>query len=355
MNVAMISPTYPQPDCGISTYTGYLVAELAAFGEVRVVGAEGEGSLLRRSLEAAAWANVVHIQHAVSNFGYLGTQSCLLYTRLRRLHKPLLTTLHELPLFPIHSAKDRLARQYLQFLLRFIASRSRLLWVHSEDSAAQLRQMGVRGSVEVLAHGTLPAHRVPAVPHEPITLGFFGFIAEHKGIHRILEALPQLPGLHLRVAGAPRDAAGEDYWRRLHALVDRLGLAERVTFLGFLPEVQLAEFFASVDVVLFPYEHATASGALHLALAHRCLILASELPLFQEAKTRYGCLETFDAASADSLGQALERLLQDEAKQKALRAGCERFVQESRWDRIAARTWDTYRLLWQEREERGRT
>lgn len=346
MNVAMISPTYPQANCGISTYTGYLTAELANFGEIRVVGAEQGQALLPRVLEATTWADVVHIQHAISNFGYLGSQSFALYTRLKRQNKPLLTTLHELPLFSIRSIKDRLVREYIRLLLRYIASQSHLLWVHSENSAEQLRKMGLRGTIEVIAHGTLPAQSISAIPHRQPTLGFFGFIAEHKGIHHIIEALPLMPGVSLNIAGSPRDTAGEKYLQRLHALIDQLGLGERVSFLGFLPDSRLSEFFASVDVILFPYNHATASGALHLALAHRCLILASNVPLFQEAKRRYGCLETFDiTASPESLVRALEDLLQDKEKQNALHAGCERFVQASRWDRIAAQTWNTYHLL----------
>src|SRR5690606_7167776 len=74
-----------------------------------------------------------------------------------------------------------------------------------------------------------------------------GRLAEWKGQHVALQALAELPELHLLLVG---DAlfGEEKYKQQLHDLAGSLGLEQRVHFLGFRSNV--AELMQSVDLLL---------------------------------------------------------------------------------------------------------
>lgn len=116
--------------------------------------------------------------------------------------------------------------------------------------------------VEVLHNPVDPAPFQAALPVEGLRaeLGcldqplwaVFSRLASWKGQHVAIQALAKLPRGHLALVGAP--FFGEEAWEaHLHALVDRLGLRERVHFLGFRKDV--------------PQLLATVDGAIHASTA----------------------------------------------------------------------------------------
>ena len=78
-------------------------------------------------------------------------------------------------------------------------------------------------------------------------IGAFGRIAPWKGQHVLLEALPQLPGVHVLFVG---DAIfGEDaYGQKLREQAVALGVADRAHFLGFRQDIPL--LMSAVDMVV---------------------------------------------------------------------------------------------------------
>jgi len=103
----------------------------------------------------------------------------------------------------------------------------------------------------------------------------FGFLAPYKGLETALAA-SALAGddVRLVIAGGehPRLAAsGDDYGERLRALAP-----PGTTFTGYVPDEDVADWFAAADVALLPYPRAFASsGPLALALAHGTPVLLS--------------------------------------------------------------------------------
>jgi glycosyltransferase involved in cell wall biosynthesis len=127
--------------------------------------------------------------------------------------------------------------------------------------------------------------------------------------------------------------------------VANLGIAGRVDFLGFLPDHAMADFFQSVDLMVFPYSSSTASGALHLAMAHKSVILTSNLPVFHELKTRYDCLEEFDLGKPDHLVDQINWLLIDTGRRNELILGCQRMMEDTSWAEVAKKTYAVYEDL----------
>ncbi len=136
-----------------------------------------------------------------------------------------------------------------------------------------------RGSV-VIPHGVkLSLHhdseyrdRLVPVAKSRLQLLFAGRVVEMKGVHTILEALPEIiralpeTDVRLTVLGDCRDG---QYVKRLEGMIRRLDLGENVEFLAPIPVADLFGLFQDRDIFLFPslYEpfsltliHAMAAG-----------------------------------------------------------------------------------------------
>ena len=102
----------------------------------------------------------------------------------------------------------------------------------------------------------------------------FGFLAPYKGIELVLDAARLLgAGLQVVVAGGehPRMAGSGGFGEELRA---RYGDVARFT--GWVPDADVAGWFAAADLAVFPYPKPFASsGVLALALAHGTPVLLS--------------------------------------------------------------------------------
>ncbi len=86
---------------------------------------------------------------------------------------------------------------------------------------------------------------------------FVGRLTPHKGVDRLIEALP--PGAELLVAGSSghdRDPPERDY----PALLRRLAVERNVTFLGPLADERLPALYRSAAVLVLPSVHLTCYG-----------------------------------------------------------------------------------------------
>ena len=95
----------------------------------------------------------------------------------------------------------------------------------------------------------------PGEAVEPGKILFTGQVAEHKGVHILLEAFSQLVRRHpistmqLTIAGPILDA---NYKRRLDAMVEENGLADHVEFTGRVERADLPDFYRRHAIYVFP-------------------------------------------------------------------------------------------------------
>lgn len=88
-----------------------------------------------------------------------------------------------------------------------------------------------------------------------------GALIARKRQHLVIEALPQLPGATLVLAGAG------DQEHAYRALAIRLGVAERVRFAGGVPHDDLPRWLAAADVMVLPSRSEGLANAWVEALA----------------------------------------------------------------------------------------
>ena len=93
---------------------------------------------------------------------------------------------------------------------------------------------------------------------------FFGFIRDYKGLRYLIESLPLVReklDVHLLIAG--------EIWgdaKPYHELIARLSLMDNTTLVEkYIPNEEVARYFAASDLVVIPYVSATQSGIVQLA------------------------------------------------------------------------------------------
>ncbi len=153
--------------------------------------------------------------------------------------------------------------------------------VHSAEQAALAAGLGA-ADVRAL---DLPPHLPGGAPvdrpgHDgPVRLLALGLVRDYKGLDLLLEALAEVPGPHLTIAGEMWGASGE----RVRTLATDPRLAGRVELrAGYVPGSELAGLLAAHDVLALTYRSATASQNVLLAHEHGLAVLATDVGTFGE-------------------------------------------------------------------------
>ena len=169
-----------------------------------------------------------------------------------------------------------------------------------------------------------------------------GRLSRRKGFDRVIEALPGLQRAGIDVAHAIIGIGEEE--PHLRALANRLGVADRVFFLGQVAADDLPRWYNAADVFAMPnrdvdgdtegfgmvYIEAAACGRTSLAgLAGG----TGDAVLDGETGLRV------EGASSDAVEAALRRLLADDSLRDRLATrALARARQEMGWDRVTAQT-----------------
>lgn len=206
-------------------------------------------------------------------------------------------------------------------LMQALFSRVDSVVVHSDAQAKLAADLGASHVRELELPPHLPGG--PPVRHVPnaqtTRLLALGMVRDYKGVDLLLDALTEVPGLTLTVAGELWGEAG----RKVRELAQDPRLAGRVEVHGgYVPADRLPDLFARHDVLTLTYRSATASQNVLLAQRHGLAVLASTVGTFP-AQVREG-IDGVLVPPGDrvALVGALRRLA-DPAYAARLRAGVE--------------------------------
>ncbi len=166
----------------------------------------------------------------------------------------------------------------------------------------------------------------------------FGQLRPDKGLGDLIEAVEQVPGLHLLVGG--HDTGGLSAVRdRLDALGERALVRE-----GYLQMSEAAQLFLAADTVALPYREASQSGVLLLAYGFsRPVVIypaGGMVEAVEDGKTGWICAEPTVSALTEALADSV-RLGPEECARRGRegrRLADERFA----WPGIAQRTGALY-------------
>jgi len=270
----------------------------------------------------------------------------------RRLQLPLVTTIHDMAVGKHFGQLDR-PQQYIAFTERWLTDESERVIACSDFIKGELVQhCGAEpAKVDVIPCGVdpaplqlpvnLPAFRSVFCRPEERLLLYVGRLDREKGVEVLIRGFAAL---------RPREArlrlviVGEGQVRgQLQELVGGLGLAEVVTFLGYVAPPALGAVFQCAEMVVVPslYEP-FGMVALEAMAAGRPVIVSDagglrELIIDGETGLRV------PAGDAEAITAAMSRLLDDQALAARLAAqGQERARGEFSWDRVAHLTRSCY-------------
>lgn len=171
------------------------------------------------------------------------------------------------------------------------------------------------------------------VPADATLLLAFGSIRDNKNLDLAIQALAQVPGVHLLVAGDriwSQDRPAEFY----QELAARCGVADRCHWrIGFVPDDEVGNLFSAADLALLTYAGSfiSASAVANTAARYRTPLLSSSGGgWLRDVTCDYGLGVWVPPDSVDAIVQGMRRWLDDPPEPQ-----WERFAREHSWQRNA--------------------
>jgi teichuronic acid biosynthesis glycosyltransferase TuaC len=217
---------------------------------------------------------------------------------------------------------------------------------------AELAALGAEPArITVLRNGVdlerfQPVDRAPArarLGMSRFSLASVGYLIPRKGHDLIIAALPALPDVDLFIAGTGPDEAS------LKAMAQRLGVGERVRFLGALPQDELRGLYGAADCLVLASSREGWANVLLESMACGTPVVASDVWGTPEvvASAEAGVLmrERTSAGIVEAIGR-LRRKMPDRALTRS-------YAEQFAWDATSAGQLDLFsRVIARDRADR---
>jgi len=347
--------SYPTRGCGVGEYARQL-AEALNKGDlptmhVHLTARDGLMPSMRNLLSFLSMMRTrrprtIHVQNTPPTTGPFIP---FIYLAAKVMDVRLVITSHERPTPYLKHIGPRPLRWLFLRYDRWVNSCGDLTIVHSSGHRNELVANGVpQVNVRVMPIGV---SRTALADVEEIerfrreegmmdrrVITFFGIIRPNKGVHTLIRAFASLARFdgesHLMIAGAvPKECA--EYGGELRGMVEELGIADRVTFTGFVPDDRIALVMGSSDIVVLPYTESTQSGVLlWQGVAYMKPLVVADVGGLKEfvENRKVGLL--FKAGDHSMLKERLEELLKDDDYREAMVVEMAKTMEELDWTRL---------------------
>ena len=289
-------------------------------------------------------AGTVDVVHA-----HLGEDLAVLPLAAGAAHRggvPLVVTVHCSLRYTVAggAARAALLRTVGGRLERWAEERADAVVVLTPTMAARLADDGVPAErLHVVPSGADPArfageHPDPTPDLARPRLVFVGRLGRQKDVETLIAAVP-----HLRsdvpvviVGDGPLRGALEDQARRL-------GVADRVTFTGFVPHAQVPAHLRHADLLVLPSAYEELGSILVEALHAGLPVVASAVGGIPDIVRDGVTGRLFPVGDARALAAAADELVGHPVLLSAYAAAARRIAPEYSWDGLARRVLDVYR------------
>ncbi len=365
MRIGMIT-SFPPIECGIASYSDYLVDALRQRkNDVYVVSHLGgagrqvfpvfnyeDEDLARKAFSTMGRfsPDVVHVQHEFGLYGKdFGMQVVPMLLLFRLNGFPVVVTLHTV--YPEMPPQQRI------ILENIMANADRVI-VHEalqKETLINQRIAGNPDAVFVIPHGAREIDPVPdakkrlGLPENAKIILLIGYLRPSKNFEDIIEILPQIAGKvkdsYLVLAGKVRGYEYRDYRRMLYQMIASSPVKDRIRVIrGQLKQDTFDIIISAADVVVLPYKITAQSGILAHSLAFGRPVVASDSGTLPDVLSRADC--GIVCRSRDDYVDAIVRVLLDKDLARKFSKNARAFVRnEISWRIIAQRHEDIYRDL----------
>jgi len=282
---------------------------------------------LRRRLPEA------DIVHAHSHLYFTSNLTAAI---VRNSGTPLVVTNHGLV---SQTAPDWVQRLFLPTVGRFTFNAANRVLCYTETDRRRLHERSVSTPVEVVRNGVDCQRFTSGDENEDRELLFVGRLTDAKGLPTLLDGfaqlVPEYPELILRVVGDGPDRA--NYERRAR----RLGVADRIVFVGDVPYEDVPQFYRNCTVFVLPSHNEGLPRTVLEAMACETPVVTTALPQLESLVAGAGY--TVEKERPEALARAVGRLLDSESRRKAFgEAGRACVVERHSWADTVTRTTDVF-------------
>lgn len=163
---------------------------------------------------------------------------------------------------------------------------------------------------------------------------YIGTVQPRKNLVRLMEAVARIPSLNLVIAGKTK-GEGKMGWMYEETLQTpkRLGIEDRVKFLGFVPTEDLGDLIRGAEALIQPSLYEGFGIPVLEAMACGICVLVSNVSSLPEVVGKAGL--TFDPYSIDQIEQAIRVIITDKKlRDKYSKLGLEQAKKFS-WEKMA--------------------
>lgn len=346
-------------DCGISTYSGYLVEALRKkVKELHVFSERGEDRTDDPPYVTRCWKR--------------GTSLKSLVDRLIEWAPDFIIIQHEFGIFPK-------ATHFLQFLqgiedIPYVITMHSVyehldkavctaavknMVVHSEQGKQILKKLGNVNNIFVIPHGCVkfdPAEKTELwnIFQTPYTIVQFGFGFFYKGVDRVLDAIHYLKKsdpkfkdvfyCYLCSDNYHTSVIHAQYYDFLVKKIEELNIHDNAVIIRkFQTEQMIKNYLRTAKIAVFPYVGDPknmvygASGAIRIAMACGTPVVASSCHQFDDLE---GIVPR--PANFAELADEIDEIFSNEYYKKEILSKIEKYIDENTWDISADRYLNLY-------------
>lgn len=192
----------------------------------------------------------------------------------------------------------------------------------------------------------------PHASNKSPLIGFIGFMSGHKGLHKLVECIPQLTGdfsqMGCRVVSSiNHDLAGQaatDFARNIHKMAEMTGIYSRFEWVhDHLSPQEMQQHLAACDLLVLPYLFGSSGGssaALRMALSTGVPVVCSDVPILMDIDEG---VFRFTVTDVDNLADHIRKALRSDLAKK--RDEVRHVVERDSWVNVAKRTEALYDSL----------
>lgn len=194
------------------------------------------------------------------------------------------------------------------------------------------RRIGIPLPDSIVVPNGIDLPPADATPRLPDTLLFLGRINWKKGLEFLLDAVKDVPGVKVVIAGNDEEALTP----KLRAQAERNGIADRVDFRGPVSGAAKEELLRTSTALMLPSLSENFGNVVLEAMAVEMpVIVTPEVGLAADVESGGAGIVTSNVP--DALAAAIRRLLSDSGARTAMgKRGRELVQSRFTWDRVAA-------------------
>ena len=352
--------TYPPIQCGIATYSSFLIEELKKLENVVYVvseyGAEGENvhtvynsqdpDLAHKIFQTMIKFNpdIVHIQHEFGLFGpHRGVNVLPLIYMFKLSRIPVVATFHTI--YENFTYDSRI-------IIEAVIRASDAIIVHEDYQKESIFKNIARfDNIFVIPHGVRKVNFIKDAKHKigaqgRKTILLLGYFRPGKNFEQIIKIMPrikkQVPGALLIVAGDNRMNECSEYTDKIVEMIKNSAAADSIKYIkGEFSKDTLDTIICSADVAVLPYKISSQSGIMAHLLAFGIPLVTSGIRVFEETFKKAKC--GFMSLTDENYVENIVKILTDNNLKNKLSSAALKLVNKQLlWEITGKKTVEIY-------------